>query len=122
LSPETFFTRFRLQKELDSAVGRSRLPSLEDRPNLPYLEAIAHEVLRLVAIAYISPPRMAGRDCVVAGYDVPKGTWLFTFLHHILHDPHYWKEPNSFMPERFMDETGKFKQDERFIPFGLGKR
>lgn len=34
------------QEELDRVVGKNRLPSFEDRPNLPYIEAICAECLR----------------------------------------------------------------------------
>jgi cytochrome P450 len=34
------------QEELDTVVGRNRLPALEDRPNLPYIEAILTELAR----------------------------------------------------------------------------
>ena len=34
------------QKEIDRVVGRDRLPSIEDKPNLPYVRSIAAEVLR----------------------------------------------------------------------------
>ena len=34
------------QDELDSAVGRERLPTFEDRPGLPFVDAICKEVLR----------------------------------------------------------------------------
>lgn len=36
----------RAQKELDSVVGRDRLPEFSDRDSLPYLSAILKEVLR----------------------------------------------------------------------------
>jgi cytochrome P450 len=36
----------RAQFEIDSVVGPDRLPCLEDRPNLPYVEALLSEVLR----------------------------------------------------------------------------
>jgi cytochrome P450 len=36
----------RAQAELDAVVGRERLPTFEDRPNLPYLNALVLEVLR----------------------------------------------------------------------------
>lgn len=32
------------QAQLDAVVGRSRLPSVADRPNLPYIEAFVREV------------------------------------------------------------------------------
>jgi cytochrome P450 len=36
----------RAQRELDSVLGRDRLPTFEDRPRLPYLDALCKEVLR----------------------------------------------------------------------------
>jgi cytochrome P450 len=36
----------RAQKELDVVTRRERLPKFEDRPKLPYVEAICKEVLR----------------------------------------------------------------------------
>ena len=35
------------QAEVDRVVGTSRLPDFEDRPSLPYLEALMNEVLRV---------------------------------------------------------------------------
>lgn len=37
------------QEELDRVVGRSRLPSMEDKESLPYVTALKNEVLRYVA-------------------------------------------------------------------------
>ena len=41
---------------------------------------------------------------------------------HIMRDPDYWEDADDFKPERFLDEYGKYKRDERNIPFMLGKR
>lgn len=38
------------QDELDRTLGGKRLPSLTDRPLLPYIEAIMREVLRLYTV------------------------------------------------------------------------
>lgn len=35
------------QEEIDRVVGKGRLPTFEDRPSLPYVEAIYREILRL---------------------------------------------------------------------------
>lgn len=40
----------KVQAELDRVVGRRRLPRLEDRPNLPYTEAVILEVLRISSV------------------------------------------------------------------------
>ena len=36
----------RAQRELEEVVGRDRVPTFNDRPNLPYIEAIVREALR----------------------------------------------------------------------------
>lgn len=41
----------RAQAELDLVVGRDRLPTFDDRPRLPYIEAICREVLRWHMVA-----------------------------------------------------------------------
>ena len=39
------------QEELDRVVGENRLPSFQDRENLPYVNALIKEVLRWESIA-----------------------------------------------------------------------
>ena len=36
----------KVQEELDAVIGRNRLPKLEDRPRLPYADAVLKETLR----------------------------------------------------------------------------
>jgi cytochrome P450 len=36
----------RAQAELDFVVGRDRLPTFDDRPHLPYIEALCKELMR----------------------------------------------------------------------------
>ena len=38
------------QQEIDKVIGRNRLPNLDDRPSLPYLECVLKEVLRWALI------------------------------------------------------------------------
>lgn len=44
-------------------------------------------------------------------------------MHNILNDPEYWKDPETFRPERFLDESGtKVVNTERVATiFGIGK-
>ena len=35
-------------------------------------------------------------------------------------DPWLWDHPESFNPERFLDEEGHVTKPEVFVPFGLG--
>ena len=34
----------------------------------------------------------------------------------------HWGDGKTFRPERFLDEQGKVRRDEHFIPFSIGKR
>nr|XP_033816488.1 aquaporin-8-like isoform X2 [Geotrypetes seraphini] len=51
-----------------------------------------------------------------------EGTEVIAFLHSSLNDKKYWKDSEYFNPNRFLDENGKFKKNEAYIPFGAGKR
>ncbi|WZY89639.1 hypothetical protein YC2023_046374 [Brassica napus] len=59
--------------------------------------------------------------CKVAGYDIPRGTWLFINAWAIQRDPKVWDEPEVFKPERFHCEELKI-QHGKFLPFGMGRR
>jgi cytochrome P450 len=39
-------TQQKAQNELDTVIGRDRFPTFEDRPSLPFIDAICKEVLR----------------------------------------------------------------------------
>ena len=43
----------RAQSEIDAVVGRDRLPDLNDRESLPYVQCVVNEVMRSVSIIQI---------------------------------------------------------------------
>jgi len=43
-------------------VGRNRYPSLSDRDNMPYINAVLLESLRTAALAYVALPHAAAAD------------------------------------------------------------
>jgi cytochrome P450 len=59
------------QAEIDAVVGRDRLPTFSDRPQLPYVRAVVSEVLRCGLVVPM-PPRRARVDDVYGGYLIPK--------------------------------------------------
>ncbi|XP_068655777.1 cytochrome P450 CYP82D47-like [Aristolochia californica] len=113
------------QEELDSIVGKDRNVDGSDIKNLPYLQAIVKEILRLYPSVPLSVPHQAIEDCIIGGYHVPAGTRILTNLWKIQRDPRHWPEPDEFRPERFItthkhvDMKGKHFE---FIPFGSGRR
>ncbi|KAK7793941.1 hypothetical protein R5R35_011867 [Gryllus longicercus] len=111
----------RSQEELDRVVGRDRLPTLDDRFNLPYTEAIIRETLRYNTLLPLALPHLAAEDTTLGGYDIPKNTIVICNLHAVHHDKELWGDPQNFRPERFLDDHGKLKRDIT-LPFGTGKR
>ncbi|XP_031625482.1 probable cytochrome P450 304a1 [Contarinia nasturtii] len=112
------------QNEIDTVVGNSRLPTLNDRQNLPYVEATIRESLRHETLIPSGLPHTAMADTKFRGYDIPKGTIVFSSLHasHV-NDKETWKNPDQFQPERFLDESGQFSPKlDKSMPFGAGKR
>ena len=64
----------RAQEEIDMIVGRDRLPTFDDRPSLPYVEALYREVLRWRTTGPLGFPHAALNDDTYKGYYIPKGT------------------------------------------------
>ncbi|XP_054818277.1 cytochrome P450 CYP82D47-like isoform X2 [Prosopis cineraria] len=111
--------------ELDTQVGRERLVVESDLKNMPYLQAILKETMRLYPAAPLGVVHESMEDCTVAGYHIPSGTRLLTNLSKIHRDPRVYEDPLEFRPERFLtthknvDPRG---QHFELIPFGAGRR
>merc|ERR1712137_829590 len=130
----------KLQEELDRVVGRDRLVEARDQLNCPYYNAFIKEILRTRPITPINPPRRAIVDTKLAGYDIPKDTWIFQHWGSMFKRPDLWNDPEVFRPERFLEEdeehgTHAFKgptsgkKDEngkpvasKFVAFAYGQR
>ncbi|KAM9468905.1 cytochrome P450 2M1-like [Clarias gariepinus] len=112
----------RVQREIDEVVGRDRWPSIDDRQNMPYTDAVIHEVQRSMDIAPTAVPHKIFYDTEFMNYLIPKGTVILPLLSSVLFDPELWKNPDNFDPENFLDEEGKFKRTDAFVVFGIGKR
>jgi cytochrome P450 len=61
------------QEEIDCVVGNGRLPDANDRPDLPYIEAIYRELLRYEPPLGIGMPHTLVEDDIFDGYFFPKG-------------------------------------------------
>uniref|UniRef100_A0A8C2XHR7 Cytochrome P450, family 2, subfamily AD, polypeptide 3 n=1 Tax=Cyclopterus lumpus TaxID=8103 RepID=A0A8C2XHR7_CYCLU len=112
----------KVQAEIDGVVGQSRQPTVADRPNLPYTDAVIHETQRIGNIVPIGFPKMASKDSILGGYLIPKGTTVNTILASVLVDTKEWATPDIFNPEHFLDSEGQFRRRESFLPFSAGKR
>ncbi|XP_004472575.3 vitamin D 25-hydroxylase isoform X2 [Dasypus novemcinctus] len=111
-----------VQKEIDLIIGPNGKPSWDDKCKMPYTEAVLHEVLRFCNIVPLGIFHATSEDTVVRGYSIPKGTTVITNLYSVHFDEKYWRDPELFYPERFLDSSGCFAKKEALVPFSLGRR
>ncbi|KAL4714130.1 hypothetical protein ACJJTC_008484 [Scirpophaga incertulas] len=112
----------KVQEELDSVVGRSRLPSMEDMSRLPYTETTILETLRMSSIVPLATTHSPTKDVHLQGYKIPAGSQVVPLINCVHMDPNLWDDPKTFNPSRFIDENGKIRRPEYFMPFGVGRR
>lgn len=90
---------------------------------MPYTEASLREILRIETLAPSSVPHRAMRDTTLAGYHIPKDTFLLAGLATLHNDKLLWGDPENFRPERFLNDNGKIDlKKDLSLPFGAGRR
>lgn len=110
------------REEIRQLTGFSRLVSMADKDELPFVNATILEVQRIAAVAVFVAPHVAETDITLGNFDIPEGTILQFIIHAIHKDPRYWKEPEKFLPERWLTKDKKIIKHEAFLPFSWGPR
>ncbi|KAE8690056.1 Cytochrome P450 76A1 [Hibiscus syriacus] len=111
------------KQELNRVIGAERKVDESDTDNLPYLQAVIKETLRLHSALPLLLPRNAMQETKYMGYFIPKGTQIFVNAWAIGRDPESWEDPLAFKPERFLGSNIEYKeQNFELIPFGSGRR
>ncbi|HEX3325281.1 MAG TPA: cytochrome P450, partial [Solirubrobacterales bacterium] len=111
----------RLCEEQDRVLGGAT-PSVDQlERELPYLDMVLDEVLRLYPPAWIGP-RRAVREFQFGGYTVPEGAYVnySSWASHRI--PEVFPDPEAFIPERFTREHKTSLPRGAYIPFGGGQR
>ncbi|PCH39679.1 cytochrome P450 [Wolfiporia cocos MD-104 SS10] len=112
------------QEELDRVVGRHRLPDLEDRESLPYLDSLIKEVYRWNCPIPLAIPHRVMEDDEYREYHIPKGSMVIPNIWFMMRDPSMFADPERFWPERFQEMSANEAQQKNpsnFI-FGFGRR
>ncbi|XP_025026283.1 cytochrome P450 2J6-like, partial [Python bivittatus] len=108
-------------KEIDTVLGNNASLKYEDRENLPYTNAVIHEIQRISNVVPLGIPHAPIQDVQLFGYKIPKDTMVFVNLHSAHFDESQWKFPDEFNPSNFLNEKGEFVNTEAFFAFSAGK-
>ncbi|EJD37771.1 cytochrome P450 [Auricularia subglabra TFB-10046 SS5] len=112
------------QREVDAFLESQggRLPQIDDREALPYVEAVMRECMRMY------PPASAWlmEDDVYEGMSIPEDSIVVANAWAMLRDETHYADPHNFNPERYFDsDRGRLDPDvldPRSICFGFGRR
>ncbi|KAK8497072.1 hypothetical protein V6N11_050894 [Hibiscus sabdariffa] len=111
------------RKELTEVIGSETSVKESDMDQLPYLQAVVKETLRLHPAAPLLLPYKARNDVEICGYTIPKGAHALVNIWAMNRDPKYWSHPLAFSPERFIGSKIDYKGGNfEYIPFGAGRR
>jgi cytochrome P450 len=98
---------------------------MEDMNQLKYLDAVIKESMRFLPIV----PRMERRcnkDCILQTDDyrifVPRDAMIIIPIYSLNHDTRYFRNPDRFDPERFLDPEQELLMASAYLPFATGPR
>jgi cytochrome P450 len=110
----------RFHEELDRVL-QGRTPKADDLQHLPYTRAVFDESLRLY------PPvpaiqRKAATRAIVGGLSLPAGAVILIGTHNLHRHPAFWRDPECFLSERWLDGGERPTARCAYLPFGAGPR
>lgn len=118
------------QEELDRVCGNTRLPTMEDMENLPYICACVKESLRWMPTAILGAPHRVMQDDEYMGYHIPAGASVTCNVWAIHMDEKRHPRPREFDPSRYIDDhktsyesatSADVSKRDHFV-FGAGRR
>ncbi|KAG7521721.1 cytochrome P450 2F2-like [Solea senegalensis] len=112
----------RCQQEIDKVLVGKDETTFEDRHQMPYVQAVLHEIQRVANTVPLAVFHSTTKDTELLGYSIPKGTIVIPNLSSVLVEEGQWKFPHEFNPENFLNDQGEFVKPEAFMPFSTGPR
>ncbi|KAB8067762.1 cytochrome P450 [Aspergillus leporis] len=120
--------RQRLTDEIRGTFKTEAEISMKSTAALPYLHACLKEAMRIFPSAAETPPRVSPGDYINGQY-IPQGTTIAVYQWATYHNETNFKQPDSFIPERWLPEDHpfydpSFQTDNKtsFKPFSHGPR
>ncbi|CAM4457201.1 thromboxane-A synthase isoform X1 [Caretta caretta] len=111
----------KLLQEIDEFSGKHDVPDYQNVQELPYLDMVIAETLRMYPPAFRFT-RETSKDCVVMGQHIPAGAIIEIAVGPLHYNPELWPEPEKFVPERFTAEAKLQQHPFTYLPFGAGPR
>ena len=95
------------------------LLSERDRDDETYLMATIQEVMRHRPVFLCTIPRVLKQDFEIAGTIFRPPAQLLGCIHLMHHDPRLYSDPQSFIPERFLNDPPR---SHSWLPWGGGRK
>jgi cytochrome P450 len=110
----------RLVTDIHEVTGGDRL-SVAHLSQLPYLEMVIKESMRILPSVWVFIKEPT-QDAELRGYKIPKGAQVVISPYVIQHDERWYKNPETFDPERFSKERVGEIPNGAYVPFSGGAR
>ena len=110
----------RLHAEI-AAAAEVPSPSLAEMEGLRFTRQVIDEALRLYPPGWVLSRRTVNADSL-GGYPVPPGTNVLLPLYLLHRHPNFWKNPETFDPDRFAPEHEAERPRFAYMPFAAGPR
>ncbi|KAG0701453.1 cytochrome P450 [Suillus ampliporus] len=113
----------RARAEINQVVKDDKLPCIDDRASLPYLDAILREVLRWFPPIPLGMAHATTQDDVYGGYFIPKGAVVMVNQWALSRDEDTFPDASRFDPSRYLTVDGQLKDPfVNHFGFGHGRR
>ena len=106
--------------EVDAVLG-SRAATMADVAKLPFIDAVIKEAMRVLPPVYMFG-RQALEQVEINGWVVPRGAQVLTPVWAIHRDARWFRDPETFDPQRWLDGSTEQLPKYAYLPFGGGAR